>query len=181
LSNGLNEKLHPVMDELVTVLESMGLHVVIAKKLFGFLHASDQEKAEMLMAFYEDKEMAAIFDVSGGDLANGVLPYLDFQVIEQSNKPFFGYSDLSVILNGLYAKTNQQTYLYQIRNLVGLDGAQQIENFKRTFFDEKSDLFDIEVEWIQGNQLSGVAVGGNIRCFLKLAGTPYMPDFKNKV
>ena len=28
---------------------------------------------------------------------------------------------------------------------------------------------------------SGVVVGGNIRCLLKLAGTPYLPDFENKI
>ena len=34
---------------------------------------------------------------------------------------------------------------------------------------------------MQKDYLEGVVIGGNIRCFLKLAGTPYMPDFKDKV
>ena len=29
--------------------------------------------------------------------------------------------------------------------------------------------------------LEGEVIGGNIRCFLKLAGTPYMPDLTDKV
>ena len=29
--------------------------------------------------------------------------------------------------------------------------------------------------------MEGIVIGGNIRCFLKLAGTKYMPDFNNKV
>jgi LD-carboxypeptidase family protein len=29
--------------------------------------------------------------------------------------------------------------------------------------------------------MSGVVVGGNIRCFLKLSGTPYMPNLENKI
>ena len=29
--------------------------------------------------------------------------------------------------------------------------------------------------------MEGVVVGGNIRCFLKLAGTPYLPDFSEKL
>ena len=29
--------------------------------------------------------------------------------------------------------------------------------------------------------MQGVVIGGNIRCFLKLAGTEYMPDFKDKI
>lgn len=29
--------------------------------------------------------------------------------------------------------------------------------------------------------MSGVVIGGNIRCFLKLAGTKYLPDFSNRI
>lgn len=29
--------------------------------------------------------------------------------------------------------------------------------------------------------MEGIVIGGNIRCFLKLAGTEYMPDFNNKI
>ena len=40
---------------------------------------------------------------------------------------------------------------------------------------------DFEYEFIQGDTLEGEVIGGNIRCFLKLAGTPYMPDFTDKI
>ncbi|MBM6837459.1 LD-carboxypeptidase, partial [Clostridium saudiense] len=36
-------------------------------------------------------------------------------------------------------------------------------------------------KFIQGENLGGVVVGGNIRCLLKLAGTKYMPDFTDKI
>jgi muramoyltetrapeptide carboxypeptidase LdcA involved in peptidoglycan recycling len=29
--------------------------------------------------------------------------------------------------------------------------------------------------------MDGIVIGGNIRCLLKLAGTPYFPDFENKI
>ena len=29
--------------------------------------------------------------------------------------------------------------------------------------------------------MEGVVIGGNIRCFLKLAGTPYFPDLRGKI
>ncbi|WP_019420129.1 hypothetical protein [Paenibacillus sp. OSY-SE] len=40
---------------------------------------------------------------------------------------------------------------------------------------------DFRYEWIRGNRMSGTVVGGNIRCFLKLAGTAYFPDFTDTV
>ena len=44
-----------------------------------------------------------------------------------------------------------------------------------------NDLFDIDYKFIQQSKMQGVVVGGNIRCFLKLAGTEYMPDFTDKI
>ena len=38
-----------------------------------------KERAKALMDFYKDDEIKAIFDISGGDIANGVLPYLDYE------------------------------------------------------------------------------------------------------
>ena len=123
----------------------------------------------------------AIFDVSGGDLSNEILQYLDFNDINKNYKPYFGYSDLTVVVNALYSKTNQKNYLYQIRNLVDSNKIEQIKNFKDTFIDDNRSILNFEYEWIQGNFMSGIVVGGNIRCFLKLAGTEYMPDFKDKL
>src|SRR5690606_23438132 len=34
---------------------------------------------------------------------------------------------------------------------------------------------------VQGKSMEGIVVGGNIRCFLKLAGTKYFPDLRNKL
>ena len=67
-----------------------------------------------------------MFDVSGGDESNGVLEYLDYEAIRERNAEnpvaFFGYSDLTAVLNALYAKTGMRTGLYQIRNLAGSAG-----------------------------------------------------------
>ena len=44
-----------------------------------------------------------------------------------------------------------------------------------------NDLFNINYKFIQQDKMHGIVVGGNIRCFLKLAGTEYMPDMENKI
>ena len=53
--------------------------------------------------------------------------------------------------------------------------------FKETLLEGETTLFDFDLEWIQGEKMSGEIVGGNIRCFLKLAGTPYLPGFSGKI
>lgn len=184
LSNGLNPQMKQILDELEFVLSKMQISVVWPEKIFqekSVFHATDRERAAMLMKCYEDDHIQAIFDVSGGDLANGILSYLDYDVIRANPKPFFGYSDLSVVVNALYTKTGNPTYLYQIRNLVGTCATLQQQMFKETLLEGETTLFDFDLEWIQGEKMSGEIVGGNIRCFLKLAGTPYLPGFSGKI
>ena len=42
-------------------------------------------------------------------------------------------------------------------------------------------LYRFRYSFIQGNELRGTVIGGNIRCFLKLAGTPYFPNTEGKI
>lgn len=184
LSNGLSTSQRQVIEQLEVVLTNLGLQVKYAPSLFridSVYHATDQDRAQMLMDFYKDNHIQAIFDVSGGDLANGVLPYLDYDIIRSNPKLFFGYSDLSVVLNAIYAKTNQPTYLYQVRNLVSPMASLQQPMFEETFLQGGTSLLELNPVWIQGSNMSGEVIGGNIRCFLKLAGTSYMPTFDNKI
>ena len=46
---------------------------------------------------------------------------------------------------------------------------------------ENSGLYQIPYKFYQGKMVEGIVVGGNIRCFLKLAGTEYFPDVTDKI
>lgn len=169
---------------LIETLSSIGMTAVLSDCVFSAnppFSVSDKERAEALMRFYNDNEIDVIFDISGGDLANGILPYLDFEAIKNSGKCFWGYSDLTTIINAIYAKTGAESVLYQVRNLIYDNAEKQISDFEATVFSSENSLFDFDYEFIQGDKINGVVVGGNIRCLLKLAGTPYFPDMTDKV
>ena len=208
-----------------------------------------EEKAEELSGFFRDNDIVAIFDVSGGNVANELLSYLDYDAIASSSAVFFGYSDLTTIINTIYAKTGKTSVLYQARHLVGNEnrqrefaeflevihkfaghsnmriipdghmvkpemgsnndghmvkpemgsnndghmvkpgmgsnngghlvepemGSDTYENLNRCNFN------NIAYRFLQGKELHGTLLGGNLRCFLKLAGTDYMPDVTDKV
>ena len=42
-------------------------------------------------------------------------------------------------------------------------------------------LFDLRYEFLRGREMGGIIIGGNVRCLLKLAGTPFWPDMKDKI
>jgi muramoyltetrapeptide carboxypeptidase len=183
-SNGLDKNMKVNIENLINILSSIGINVICSNVLYkndkGISYDAEI-RAKELMNFYLNKDIKAIFDLSGGDLCNEILDYLDYDKISEANKPFFGYSDLTVILNALYKKSKTINYNYQLRNLIREDSINQISNFKNSILDGKNNLYDFNYKWIQGNSMNGVVIGGNIRCFLKLAGTEYMPDFNNKV
>ena len=133
------------------------------------------------MEFYRDEEIRQIFDVSGGDLANGILPYLDYAQIQESDKCFWGYSDLTTVLNAIYTKTGRSSVLYQVRNLVYDQGERQQKELQAALCGQEDTLFQFPYEFLQGETMEGIVAGGNIRCFLKLAGTPYFPDLEGKI
>ena len=114
-------------------------------------------------------------------MANEVLGYLDYQKIRESRAVFWGYSDLTVILNAIYAETGKVSVLYQIRNLLYDHREEQQKRFSQREENETADLFALDGRFVQGYHMEGTVVGGNIRCFLKLAGTPYFPDFSDKI
>ena len=184
-SNGLSIKNKNLIDELKLNLKSLDIEMVegdtLYAKEYNLFSGTGEEKARALEKLFLDKDIKMIFDISGGDLANEVLDFLDFNLIKENPKPFFGYSDLTVLLNAIYSQCHITTYNYQLRNLIGKFKEEQMQNFKASFIEGKEDIFNLDYEWINGSHLEGVVVGGNIRCLLKLAGTKYMPDFKDKI
>lgn len=183
-SNGKKESERNSIEQLKVALENIGLKPVFSNHIYAKNDAfsgTAKERAAALMNFYEDSSVEAIFDISGGDIANELLPELDFDIIAKSGKQFWGYSDLTTILNAIYTKTGRTSILWQVRNLTGDCAEQQTANFINTVLNGGSDLTKISYDFIQGDSMNGVVVGGNIRCFLKLAGTPYFPDLHGKI
>ncbi|MBD5524468.1 MAG: LD-carboxypeptidase [Lachnospiraceae bacterium] len=225
-SNGQKKEYSEKIRRMEEILRSIGLQPVFSDYIYAkedVFSGTGKERALALMEFYRDDEIKAIFDISGGDIANGILPYLDYDVIAESGKTFWGYSDLTTVINAIYAKTGKASVLYQIRNVLYDHGAQQIEDFRNTVINRADDLFRIDYRFISSDSvnwcedtdlgtvngeykepvekqvngkckevqrhvadekskaLQGIVVGGNIRCFLKLAGTEYMPDLTDKI
>lgn len=183
-SNGLKKTYREKIKSLEKTLIQIGLQPVFSDFIYekdSVFAGTAKERAQALMEFYADDEIKGIFDISGGDIANGILPYLDYEVIAACPKLLWGYSDLTTVINAIYTKTGKASVLYQIRNLIYDAKEQQTADFRNTVVEHGNDLFQFDYRFIQKKEMQGIVVGGNIRCLLKLAGTEYMPDFNDKI
>lgn len=183
-SNGLPRSFQSEIETLKACLSEMGLHT----KESPFLYTNEQgataapaDRAAALMSCFRDPSIDAVFDLSGGDLANSILEYLDYKVIAENSKPFFGLSDLSTVLNALYTKAGTPVFYYQLRNLVREETGAHRDWFRCTILGTEPFPASLPLTFLQGDAMEGEVLGGNVRCFLKLAGTPYMPDLRNKI
>lgn len=139
---------------------------------------SPQVRAELLSELFADPEVAAIFDVTGGDLANETLDLIDWGAVAANPKPFAGYSDVSLLVNAIWQVTGQRTVLWNPRTLAerpggGTDDVEKILAGERIFplLSGDDPLPDPQTP----------IVGGNVRCLAKLAGTRYWPESAGKL
>lgn len=124
-----------------------------------------RERAALLTRAFRAPEVDAILDISGGDLANEVLPHLDMDVIAAHPKPMVGYSDMSCVLGALPQRTLLWNPLVGLTTgFAALDTALEAKIVRPPL--PNSDV--AALPWF----------GGNIRCFLKLAGTRFWPDLR---
>ena len=184
-SDGLSPNRQKEVKELIDYLKGLGLRPRIFGELFsknGEAEAAGAKaRAEALNEAYRASDIRAVFDLSGGDLANEILPYIDMAALKADPKPLWGYSDLTCVLNAAAAKAGVPSVLWQARNLAGACAGLQREAFEAFLNGDAAPLFELPVRRIRGELPDAPAVGGNCRCLLKLAGTPYWPDFTGRL
>lgn len=179
-SNGQSRETKEQNQALIRFLEENGMNVSVSHCIYEalpYISGTAKEKADELMKLYLDPDVEEIYDISGGDMANQVLNFLDFEQIGKSAATFWGYSDLTTVINAIYTMTGKEGVLYQVKHMVR--GNHQA--LQRQRFLHRAELFQPEFQFVSGTSMKGIVVGGNIRCFLKLAGTKYFPDLEGKL
>ena len=183
-SDGINPDNKDRIEELIRILGNFGLNVILSKtvyKIDDYFSGTPRERAYELMSFFLNEKISAIFDISGGDSCNQILPYLDFKLIRKHKKIVVGYSDVSVLLNSLFKLSSIKSVYYNVHNLYGEDCKNQHLFFSKFFLENSNNKILFPYSWLNCNSMKGVVIGGNIRCFLKLAGTKYIPDSDGKI
>lgn len=147
--------------------------------------APDRDRAEHLMEVLENPEVSAVFDVSGGELATGVLTYLDPARLARTTGFFMGFSNLTTIANALYVAGGVPSLLANPR-LIGSDDGVRADFAESCIVSAAaagpelparpgSPFVAPQARIVRGASMSGTVVGGNLTALLSLAGTPWFP------
>lgn len=177
------------LENATKYFESLGLKVKYGKCLFSednYCAGTPEERAKDLNDMFSDKEIKAIFTVKGGDMVNGILPYIDFKNIKSNPKIFLGMNDITVLLCAINKMTELITFHCQDYVRFGKDEVTDYDKneiIDKLFNGNKTIIPYEERQFIdfKSEEIIGKIYGTNVRCLLKLVGTPYMPDLENAV
>lgn len=186
-------------DRAKSRLEKLGFNVTYGKYLkpARYLDAVSTElRIKDLHDAYTDSSVKAIMALNGGWLANSLLTYIDWELIKANPKPLIGFSDITILLNAIYAKTGNIGYLGPNLGTFGVNhGTEYTASYLyRALSGDSSIALEKSQKWgegrkrkkyrtkpweiIQPGRATGVLVGGNIGTFYLLQGTEYFPPFK---
>lgn len=185
-------------------LESLGLRVTFGKNVKKEMHpaygcATVEERVSDLHDAFCDPSVKAILTVIGGFNVNQILTEIDYNIIKNNPKIICGFSDITALLNAIYAKTGLVTYYgphyssfgmkkgfnYTMRYFQAIlmehddvvvtdsekwsDELWFLDQENRTFFNNKGRYV------LNAGMAEGVLVGGNLCTLNLLQGTEYMP------
>ena len=177
------------------VMQALGFKVKTGEHYasrYGHLAGTDAARAGDLNTMFADEEVRAIICVRGGSGAARLLPLLDYDAIRANPKVLLGYSDITALHNALLAQAGLVTFHGPIGS--GSWNTFNVDQFRRLFFDRELMHYRNVVEAgdelvprkhrtqvITGGKARGELVGGNLSVLVALAGSPYLPDFKDKI
>lgn len=192
-------------------LEEEGFKVTFAEHVMDSFDdeyncAKIEDRVKDLEAAFRDKNVKAILTVIGGYNSNQLLQYINYNVIKENPKILCGYSDITILLDSIYAKTGLITYYGPHFSSFGMkNGFDYTLEYFRKMFMNSEDKIDIQPaeKWsndswfkeqekrtfiqneghlvINEGEAEGEIVGGNLCTLNLLQGTEYMPDLENKI
>lgn len=171
----------------VLLMESAGFHIKFGKNVFkstlGYV-ASPQERAEDVNLMFADKEVKAIFCLSGGFNSNSLFEYLDYDVIKSNPKPLCGFSDSTSLTNIIYSETGVITFNGPtFKALTTWETEYGYKEVIKRFVEGSLELGQPEDEYfaIQEGTAEGILVGGNLSLVNEMVCGKYHIDFHDKI
>ena len=194
----------------IEYLEDKGFKVVkgsLTGKSDYYRSGSIKERIEELNSLIRNPNVRCIMSTIGGMNSNSLLPYIDYEAFKKDPKIIIGYSDVTAILLGIYAKTGISTYYGPA--LVASFGelepyvSETYKYFKNILMDEIQYPYEVKmpkfwtdeyINWetqdrskapvdnslitVNDGVCEGRLIGGNLNTMMGIWGTEYMPEIK---
>ena len=190
-SRSLSVVYQEIFDSALEFLTSKGFKVTFSKnarEINEYGSSSIQSRVSDLQDAFLDKNVKAILTCIGGCNVNQILKHIDYSIIQQNPKILCGFSDITALINAIYAKTGLVTYhgpnFCNFGFPINIDYTNKM--FLKCVSNDEPYLLQASNEaekyyCIQEGECEGEIIGGNLCTLNLLQGTEFMPDIKDKV
>jgi len=169
------ERLQRAMD----VFENLGYEVVPGKSTClreNQCAGSPEERAEDIMAMFEDASIEAVICARGGYGGNRVLPLLDYDIIRANPKIFVGYSDITGLLSSIAQKSGLITFHGPMLSTYGKQTIQyNLDVFHRVLSGQDKVIIEstagCQADCLKPGVASGPLWGGNLTLVMERLAT----------
>lgn len=175
----------------VRTLESLGYRVRLCKNAFRNWYGyagDDMSRAKEINMFFQDPQVDAILCMRGGYGSIRLLEAIDFAMIRTHPKIFVGYSDITLLHLALNHRADLITFhgpMLTSNIADDFDTTTQMSLLKAIadgycpypIDNPTSSPFSVMISGIA----EGTICGGNLITLLSTLGTPYEPDFTDKI
>ncbi len=157
----------------------------------GYKTRSLKERLANLHEMFSDPEVKAIFELRGGYGSIQLLDHINYDLIKQNPKIFFGFSDITALHLAIHKQTGLVTFHGPV--LLSPFKGYTADYFQKAIFatvplgelTNSTDEQDIKpkhpLRTITAGQAQGELIGGNLSLVTSLMGTPYEIDTKGKI
>ena len=183
-----------VVRQSVKVVEEIGLNAVVGKHVLnvhGYMAGTDDERLADLNSFLADDSIAAIFCITGGFGTIHLLDQLDYTSIAEHPKIIVGCDDITSLLLAVHGSSGLITLhgptLDQVRSRYTFDRLKTAVTSRDplpaiSVEDCGDERFVPAVAYAPiGGRVEGLALGGNLTAVVSLMGTPFQPDFDQRI
>lgn len=172
------------LQRAVKVFEDLGYELVLGKSTSlreNQCAGSPAERAEDIMAMFEDPAIDAIVCARGGYGGNRVLPLLDYDIIRANPKIFVGYSDITGLLTSIAQKAGLITFHGPMLSSYGKQTIQYNLDIFHQVLSGQDNIKIISTPACQARCLnpgvaSGPLWGGNLTLLIERLGTDNQVD-----
>lgn len=130
------------------------------------LNAAIDQKIKDIHRAFEDSEIKAIITTLGGNIQVTYAHKLDFEIIKNNPKPFFGYSDNSHIINQLWLSGIPSYYGGAVMTQLGMQKNMDsftVSYLERALFEEgefeigkSNDFTEVGLDWSDKSNLEKI-------------------------
>ena len=163
------------IEKSTAVMENLGYKVFVHPQTYEREHQSAGSHLQKALAFqglWQRKDISAIWAAGGGNRCTHLLDTLNFERLKAMPKTLIGFSDITALLNTVYAYTDIVTYHGPV--FKNLHTYQQMDHLLSLLAGEKP-AYPVTADNIlnEGNA-EGHLIGGNLSVFQYLPQT--LPD-----